>query len=78
MGLSPAVCPVRSKRCGKHGKCSEKVDKGFLVVKDPRIGTGKFKNQIVIRSADLKNVMEISQEAFANCGKSPGSTVFGM
>ncbi len=67
-GTVPGRMSCAEQTLRKHGKCSEKVDKGFLVVKDPRIGTGKFKNQIVIRSADLKNVMEISQEAFANCG----------
>ncbi len=59
--------PCAEQKPGQQ-HAQKKADKGFLTVKDLRIGTGKYKNKIVLRSADLRNVAEISQEAFANCG----------
>ncbi len=50
---------------GRRG--TEKADRGFLAVQEPRIGRGKFKNQTGIRSADLRKVREIAGEAFAGC-----------
>lgn len=64
----PGRTPGAEQKAGQQMGRRKKTDKGFLTVKEPQIGTGKFKNQIVIRSADLRNVTEVSQEAFANCG----------
>ena len=71
-GPEPGRTPGAEQKAGQQMGRRKKTDKGFLTVKEPQIGTGKFKNQIVIRSADLRNVTEVSQEAFAQERLPPG------